>query len=257
MTARRVLLVEDDDGIRTIAEMSLSSLGGYEVLALPSGERAVAQAAAFEPDLLVLDVSMPGMDGPQTLDALRQDPRLAATPAVFLTALTQAKEVAHYRSLGAVVDVIAKPFDPHALCNRVAAVFAERRVTVAPGVKRPAVLVVEDDPGIRYLLQFILEQQGHDVVSASDGTEGMALIAGERRADLAILDITLPSIDGLQLLEHLRTSPPWHDIPVLMLTARGDERSVQRALAAGADDYLAKPFDPVELVARLERLVRR
>lgn len=116
----RILLVEDDDSIRQIAVMSLQLIGGHEVLAVDSGAEAVARAAAFAPGLLVLDVSMPGMDGPQTLEALRQMPSLAATPAVFLTARTQAKEVERLRELGAL-DVIAKPFDPVQLCDRIKA----------------------------------------------------------------------------------------------------------------------------------------
>jgi len=73
-------------------------------------------------------------------------------------------------------------------------------------------------------------------------------------ADIVILDINLPGIDGLQLLERLRSMDRWHGVPVMMLSADGDEPSVARALNAGASDYLVKPFDPTELVARLDRL---
>lgn len=121
MSGRRIVLVEDDDSIRLIAQLSLETLGGHQVLALASGEEAVARAAGFRPDLLVLDVSMPGMDGPETLAALRGQASLAQVPAVFLTAHTQPGKVAEIRALGAV-DVIAKPFDPQALVDRVARV---------------------------------------------------------------------------------------------------------------------------------------
>lgn len=116
----RILLVEDDDSIRQIAVMSLQLVGGHEVLAVASGAEALERAPAYAPQLLVLDVSMPGMDGPQTLRALRQLPSLATTPAVFLTARTQAKEVERLKELGAL-DVIAKPFDPLQLCERIKA----------------------------------------------------------------------------------------------------------------------------------------
>ena len=118
---RRIVLVEDDDSIRLIAQLSLETLGGHQVLALASGEDAVARAAGFSPDLLLLDVSMPGMDGPETLAALRKQPGLADVPAVFLTAHTQPAKVSEIRSLGAV-DVIAKPFDPEHLVERLARV---------------------------------------------------------------------------------------------------------------------------------------
>lgn len=258
MRGRRIVLVEDDDGIREIAQMSLEAIGDHEVLALNSGERAVAEAAGFAPDLMVLDVSMPGMDGPQTLAALRQQAALRDVPAVFLTAHTQAGEVAHYRTLGAA-DVIAKPFDPDHLCERVEALFAALQAPAATAAQAsgPTALVVEDDPGIRYLLGFILEQEGYRVLEAHDGEQGLQAITEGEVADVVLLDIMLPRIDGLDLLDRLRALPRWDAVPVMMLTAKGDEPSVTRALSAGADDYLGKPFDPADLVARLERLPRR
>ena len=253
MSGRRIVLVEDDDSIRTIAVMSLEELGGHQVLAFPSGEDALARAAPFAPELLLLDVSMPGMDGPQTLAALRQQPELRAVPAVFLTAHTNARQVAELRKLGAV-DVIAKPFDPLHLCDRIMAVLTGPDTIPAPLEKAPLALVVEDDPGIRYLLDFILRQQGWAVVEAYDGWQGLAAITSGPLADAVLLDIMLPEVDGLQLLETLRATERWNKVPVMMLTAKGDEQSVSRALAAGANDYLGKPFDPAELVARLQRL---
>jgi CheY-like chemotaxis protein len=253
MSGRRILLVEDDDSIRTIAVMSLEELGGHQVLAFASGEDALARAAPFAPELLVLDVSMPGMDGPQTLAALRQQPELRQVPAVFLTAHTNARQVAELRKLGAV-DVIAKPFDPLHLCDRIMAVLTGPDTIPAPLEKAPLALVIEDDPGIRYLLDFILRQQGWAVVEAYDGWQGLAAITSGPLADAVLLDIMLPEIDGLQLLDTLRATERWKKVPVMMLTAKGDEPSVSRALAAGATDYLGKPFDPAELVARLQRL---
>lgn len=251
----RILLVEDEEGIRTIARMTLEVLGGHEVCACASGEEALAKAAAFAPQLLLLDVSMPGMDGPSTLRELRKQPSLAAVPAVFLTANTQAGQVTGYREGGAL-DVIAKPFDPRQLANRVAAVLAGNLSTTAPAGESRA-LVVEDDAGIRYLLRFILEQQGWTVQEAVDGPQALEAIARGHVADAVLLDIMLPGIDGLALLERLRQSGRWDGVPVMMLTAKGDEASVKRALAAGAADYLGKPFDPGDLIERLRRLPRR
>ena len=119
---KRILYVEDEDDIRMVAQMALEAVGGFEVLAYGSGRDAVAAAAAAGADLILLDVMMPGMDGPSTLAALRTVPATAATPVIFMTAKVQASEVAHYRSLGAL-DVIAKPFDPMSISAEIARIW--------------------------------------------------------------------------------------------------------------------------------------
>jgi len=124
MSLNRILYVEDEPDITAVVKMTLESIGGYQVDACSSGPEALEKAAAGPVDLILLDVMMPGMDGPATLAALREIPATLDTPVVFMTAKTQTEEVARYRSLG-VADVIAKPFDPMALPGRVAAIWSE------------------------------------------------------------------------------------------------------------------------------------
>ena len=111
---KRVLFVEDDPDIQTVARMALEAVGGFTVLGCSSGAEALEEVEAFAPDLILLDVMMPGMDGLETLQSLRLLPGAAAVPVVFMTAKVQAQEVSQYREAGAV-DVIAKPFDPMTL----------------------------------------------------------------------------------------------------------------------------------------------
>ena len=123
---RKVTYVEDDADIREVAVLALELVGGFEVQTCSSGEEAVARAAAFGPDLLLLDVMMsPGMDGPATLARLRENPALAATPVIFMTARVQPRDVAALRALGAL-DVIAKPFDPMTLADTMRAIWDAR-----------------------------------------------------------------------------------------------------------------------------------
>jgi two-component system OmpR family response regulator len=114
---RRILFVEDDPDIQVVATMALESLGGFAVLACGSGTEALSRFDGFAPDLVLLDVMMPGMDGPSTLAALRRLPS-GGVPVVFMTARVQAHEIADYREMGAA-DVIAKPFDPMILAETV------------------------------------------------------------------------------------------------------------------------------------------
>jgi CheY-like chemotaxis protein len=108
---KRVLFVEDDPDMQTVARVALERLGGFMVLECSSGVEALERVEAFAPDLILLDVIMPGMDGLETLRSLRLLPGAAAVPVVFMTASAQAQDVSEYRAAGAV-DVIAKPFDP-------------------------------------------------------------------------------------------------------------------------------------------------
>jgi len=121
----RILYVEDEPDIQMVAKLALEMVGGFTVKICSSGQEAVAGAVDFNPDLVLLDVMMPGMDGPATLAALRALPELAATPMVFMTAKVQPQEVEHYKSLGAV-DVIAKPFDPMNLATQVRSAWDRR-----------------------------------------------------------------------------------------------------------------------------------
>ena len=114
----RILYVEDEPDIQAIAEIALNTVGGLTLKTCSSGNEALAEAVAFSPDLLLLDVMMPNMDGPTTLLELRKMPTLATTPAIFMTAKVQPQEIEHFKSLGAV-EVVAKPFDPMTLADQI------------------------------------------------------------------------------------------------------------------------------------------
>lgn len=122
---RKILYVEDESDIGQIAEMSLESIGGFEVLLCDSGQEALKQAEEFDPDMILLDVMMPGMDGPSTLLELRKIEKLNIKPIVFMTAKVQPREVEQLKALGAI-DVIAKPFDPMLLADQVRKIWEKK-----------------------------------------------------------------------------------------------------------------------------------
>ena len=114
----KILYVEDDLDIQEVAKMALEMVGGYTLQVCASGPEAISVAPGFAPDLILLDVMMPGMDGPTTLMEMRKLPNLADTPAVFMTAKVMPADIARYKAMGAA-DVIAKPFDPMELAARI------------------------------------------------------------------------------------------------------------------------------------------
>jgi len=114
----KILLVEDAPDIQLVARIALEKTGGFTVEVCSSGIEALEKAEAFGPDLILLDVMMPGLDGPSTLRSLREFPSLTHTPVIFMTAKVQPQEIAQYVELGAL-NVIAKPFDPMGLAKTV------------------------------------------------------------------------------------------------------------------------------------------
>lgn len=116
-------------------------------------------------------------------------------------------------------------------------------------------IVVEDDEEIRFLIEFILQNQGYHVTLAKDGNSALALLDNVSPPNLVVMDIMLPFMDGLSLVKHLREKPAWKEVPVLMLTAKTQEEDVLEAVRAGANDYLTKPFEPMELIKRVQRVV--
>lgn len=119
-----------------------------------------------------------------------------------------------------------------------------------------AILVVDDEEPIQELLRFNLEKEGYRVRLASDGLEALEVIEKEP-PDLVVLDLMLPGIDGLEVCRRLRTNPKFQELPVIILTAKGEEIDKVLGLELGADDYITKPFSPRELLARIKARLRR
>ena len=118
------------------------------------------------------------------------------------------------------------------------------------------VLMIEDDTDIAFLLRYMLERDGYTVEHAADGRQAIERLSGPPPAAV-LMDIMLPYHDGLELTQRLRATAGWERVPLLMLTAKARETDIVRALELGVDDYVTKPFQPEEVLARLRRLMRR
>jgi len=130
------------------------------------------------------------------------------------------------------------------------------RFEVRHAVKTEKIVIIEDEEDILEVIAYNLKREGYDVTTSTSGEDGLAKI--ERSAPgLVILDLMLPEIDGLDLCRKLKSDPVTQSIPVIMVTARGEESDVVLGLGMGADDYVVKPFSPKELVARVKAVLRR
>jgi len=123
-------------------------------------------------------------------------------------------------------------------------------------MSRPRILILEDEPDIREILEYALKRDGFDVISAADGQAGLAA-ARRLVPDLILLDLMLPGMDGLEVCRQIRADSSTAGIAVIIVTAKGEESDVVLGLGLGADDYIAKPFKPHELVARTRAVLRR
>jgi DNA-binding response OmpR family regulator len=123
-------------------------------------------------------------------------------------------------------------------------------------LKRRLIVVIEDEPDIRENLRFNLEREGFEVACAEDGESGLALVRREQ-PDLVLLDLLLPRLDGMEVCRVLKSDEATRDLPIIMVTAKGDETDIVLGLGLGADDYATKPFSPRELVARVRAVLRR
>jgi two-component system phosphate regulon response regulator PhoB len=123
-------------------------------------------------------------------------------------------------------------------------------------VTKPALLLVEDDRALADLLTWHFDREGYDIVRTADGDEAL-LLAEERTPDLVILDWMIEGVSGIEVCRRLRRRPITAHVPIIMLTARGEESDRIRGLQTGADDYVTKPFSPRELIARVGAVMRR
>lgn len=119
------------------------------------------------------------------------------------------------------------------------------------------IVVVEDDNIVSTMLKHLLERRGFSIEIASDGRRASEIVENEMPPALVILDVMLPFVDGFELIRKIRSNEKWKAVPIVMLTAKTRETDIVRALEAGADDYVSKPFQPQELIARVKRFVRK
>ncbi len=271
MTEARILYVDDEPDIRDIAMMALELDPEIEARSCSSGREALGEAAVWKPDLILLDVMMPEMDGPETLRRLRESEETDRSPSFSLPR-------AHRRRRCSASSVSARAGSspsrsirwnlpgrqgntsgrtPNRCPEKEA--WRYRRLMVRSEkfmTAKKKILVCDDDPLLLELIDFRLRARGYDVVVAKDGNEAMSLVASERPS-LVVLDAMMPRMGGFEVLTRIKSDDDLSHIPVIMLTARKGERDIVSALERGAEDYLVKPFIPDELIARLSKILSK
>ena len=267
MAQKRILLIDDDQISLEILRQALLQ-AGYEVMVASDGRQGLEKALSESPDLILLDLLLPGLDGYEICARLKEDPRYASIPIVMLTGvfitpedMQRGLQLGAERFLIKADAYIAKPPVYEQLLREVRMLLGEEGLPTSS--EKELILIVDDDGLIRQLLRETLTGEGYPVVTAKDGQEGWDRFQSSS-PDLVLLDVQMPGLDGLEVLQRIREQTA--DVAVIIITAYGSESLSVEAMRQGADDYITKPFQPWQIVSavkdnlektRLRRLSRQ
>jgi two-component system cell cycle response regulator len=266
----KVLVVDDEE---MIINFFLAALGeeGYQLEVAHNGREAIDKAKAFLPDVILLDVVMPELNGYQVAEYLKRDPGTSGTPIILVTGMGSIEDKVKGLESGAD-DFLTKPFNLQELLARVHSLIKlkqaqdQLKALGKQGVSHPQiralkshkhlVLVVEDDRRITDICRTLLNTGGYETEVAHDAGQALEYIA-ETVPDLILLDLMLPDMGGLELLKEIRGMPALSEVPVIIITALSDLKTKIKGLYLGADDYLVKPLNSLELLARVRANIRK
>jgi PAS domain S-box-containing protein len=236
---RHVLVVDDDRDIAELIHLQLVD-AGYEVTVAGRGAEALELARKHCPDLIILDVLLPDIDGRAVLEALKTEPATADIPVVMLTVVVDDGTAFELGASG----YLNKPIDREELLETV-------RVALS---RRGRVLVVEDDVDTIEMMRVALRRVGYNVDIAADGYEALTL-ARRWRPQAIVLDLRLPGMDGYEALTHLKRSLNTQDIPIIVVSAHVADREEEskRLKSMGVMSFIPKPFTVTQLVAQIDR----
>jgi PAS domain S-box-containing protein len=243
---RTVMIVDDEPAVVKFLELQLSK-AGYNVVTVQDAQTAIKMARERHPDVITLDILMPGVDGFKVLEELKSDKSTEAIPVIILSIV---EDPAKGFTLGAA-DYLKKPIEVPKLLNSIHNLMRE-----VSGERGKKVLIVEDDATVRRLLIDVLGTRGIKPLEARTGEEGLEL-ARANLPDLIILDLQLPGISGYEVIKQLKADSKTAGIPIIVLTASELGRGMPKVIALGADEYMRKPFDNRVLLSIVDKLTGR
>jgi two-component system, OmpR family, alkaline phosphatase synthesis response regulator PhoP len=260
-----ILFCEDDPTISKLIQLAMRKTT-HRVLMAINGREGLEMARQHKPDLIVTDLSMPEMNGIELFDKVRADPELKSTPMAFLTASTQ-RSLIHSARTRPSEALLVKPFSPSQLRAQIEVIMADTAKLragagqaggeiagplEAEAPSRGTILMIEDGDAADLMVD-LLTAESYEPILCRTAAEGLQEL--HRRPTAILLDWGLPDRPGLEVCREIRALD--QRVPILFVSGRNDEASVARALDAGANDFIIKPFRPVEFIARVEAQIRR
>lgn len=285
MKQKKVLIIEDDLILLNLLKEKLIKTG-YNVISAENGKTGLRMVASEQPDLVLLDIILPGMDGINVLQEMRKNPAISSTAVIIVSNSGQPVEIEKAKQLGIADYLIKTEFDPKEVLKKVDDFFektgeknnerkeaiAEKKLAAAKPLELEAkeksktarsdknqttVLIVEDDQFLRELMARKLIKEGMDVLSAITAEEALTLLKKER-PHLILLDIVLPGMNGFDFLKKIQSDTDTFDIPVIVLSNLGEENDRKTAKNLGAKSFLIKALNaPNEIMEEIKKVLRQ
>jgi len=246
---KKILVIDDEPAIAQLIKINLEA-DGYEVDTALDGMEGIEKAKASPPDVITLDVLMPGMNGFQVMELLKKNPGTADIPVIFISIVEGPQKDRGFH-LGAV-DFLTKPIEYGELLKSLKKI--ESSIGKVTGVKKE-VLVIDDERDVANLIKVNLEDQGYDVFVAYNGPNAIA-IARERKPEVIMLDLAMPGMDGFSVMKVLKQDKETEHIPIIVLTGHDTKGYKQKSLMLGAAQYMTKPFSEKDIVEEIKKVIK-
>lgn len=254
----KTILVVEDNPLNMKLVRTLLRKDSFRVVEAENAERGLELAREEKPDLILMDIQLPGMDGLSAVRILKADPVLKRVPVAALTSYAMEGDVEKAREAGCD-GYISKPIDTRGFLETVRNFFPAAPPPPAPPGPderyRKRVLIVDDEPMNVKLLEAMFPPSQYEINRAYGSGEGLDL-ALRTAPDLILLDIMMPQMNGYEVTQKLKSDPATQEIPVILVTALGEEEDKIKGLQAGADGFLNKPIQKFELLARARSLMK-
>jgi len=256
----KVILVVEDEPRNMKLIRDLLTFSGYIVIEASDGRQGIETAANEKPDLILMDIQMPVMDGLEATRILKSQESTKKIPVVALTAYAMREDKQRILATGCE-GYISKPIDTRSFLETIKLFLlsVEKPETQAvSGADRPhkwKILLVDDDPKSLKLYDAILPGDKFEIITARSGYEALEKTAGEH-PDAILLDIIMPDIDGLEVTRRIKKDPKTKNIPVILVTSLDDSETKEIGIESGAEEFLNKPVQAMELIARVNSMIR-
>ncbi|MGD9642933.1 MAG: response regulator [Elusimicrobiales bacterium] len=255
-----VVVADDDTEFSDLVQMFLEA-NNYRPVVVNNPLAVIDVLRSEEPDALLLDIMMPGKDGFAIMDEMQESSDTAKIPIIVLSAL----RLDNYQERGILTglpEIVSRDIPADLLIKLIEEQTSQGPAPAPEGSpaqlppSKPRVLMADDQTELLYLMKEMVEYSGFDVITATDGVEAMKAVF-ETHPDIIVLDYNMPRKNGLEVAQDLKNNPLFAHIPIMIVTAFGEKHAKLKGLSMGIDDYLIKPVDADELVARIRMILKR